>query len=334
MKWFPIFVSGRTFFTFILLACLLITAACNMTGYSDIAEPVNRFTPFGETSSAFFRSYETEEGSTAELFIISDPNGPMGDCALMRAHDNTTRIDTEFQLGTYEFSEDQIDIEFSVGYNYTYKKVSNPAGISGASKQDFSPVRIWKVSWEWNDSGSILLDGHPYWSIQSVLEKILSRQSPEWPIRLTQLLILNTMTTHTRIIGFGGIGMLLYIDKTTRFEGLLSGILDFKVDGLQQIKSEFKYNDHSDLSGIILDGSIISESTMDGNGIMSGGIFFILQGSSDSWSGSLDYSEIVVSQTLPSSGFYTLTLGGESFQIDFSAGNPGSFNFGDFVVAD
>lgn len=309
--------------------------SCNMTGYNDLAEPVNRFGQFGHDASTFMRTRLDEDRPVVNLFTIDDLAEPYGSCSMLEVTVDSAVVQAELRTGTYEKTSGRIDIGFEMRYISKYEERSHPARVTGAVQYELSKNEIYSMNWDYQDSeGIVRLDGKAYESVRILYDRILSGTEADWPDKCLKMILLSTMSAHSRIEGFGGVGMLQYVGKMTCFNGLLFGNFELTSDGLSEVTSKFLYKGHCDMAGIILNGEMLNRSDMNGNGRMDGVVGFEIQGMTRTWSGLLDYSQIEISHTLPCAGVYILTIEDTEYTMDYDYGNPGNFDFTDIVNPD
>jgi hypothetical protein len=308
---------------------------CNLTGYNDLGEPVNQFSQFGEGSWTFMRTYQDETGNGIELLTISSLEYPMGDCTRMTLVANSQEIFTQFTAGSYGLDGNQITLTFDIEYELLTKKNPNPMDVPGTIKRELSPPRSFQYAWEHHEAeGLFMLDDQTFLRMDRVFDRVFDPSEPGRFIRFLKIILLNNLGVVTRIPGFTGIGMLQYIGKSTEFDGLLNGTMTFTVSGLQTITSDYVFREHMDLAGLTINGQFSSRVNLSGSGPMDGRLNFTAMGGSESWSGSVDYSNVYITETLPSAGTYEITIDGESQQVDFSHATPAEFDFFDILAPD
>jgi len=325
----------RFVWRFFLLTILILTASCNMTGYHDLAQPVNRFGQFGIDASSFIRTTKTEHETGVECFTVSDIQASYGSCAWLSVVSDSQVIRAELRTGTYERNEQRIEISFEMQYNNQYSENATPSRNPGAVQYPISKSSPDCFAWDYDSLTNILeFGGHAYLCMDSVYDRVLSQSASDWPDRFIKLYILSTMSAHCRIEGFGGIGMLQYNGKHTLFQGLLDGTLEFCVDGLKQVTTRFIYTDHSDISGFVLNGEMRNISDMSGSGYMEGVVRFHVKSSAGRWQGTVDYSNMTITHTLASSGYYILSIDDGDYLVDYDYGNPDNFDFSELLDPD
>ena len=304
-----------------------------MDGYHDLGEPVNRFTQFGEHASTFMRTVRSDSGPEVELMTFSDLSRSYGNCVSLHAADRGEQIHVRLDLGTYQIFDDQIKLEYVYRYRNAYLYTASPSSMTGATQEEFIKKDFFQ--WERNQTGRIIRIGDAqYLDVERIFDGILSRNAPEWQDQFMKMFILCTMIAHTRIDGFGGIGMLQYIGKTTPFNGLLFGVMEMAVQGLNIITTRFNYLNHSDMASVILNGEIVNQSNLSGTGEMQGGLSFTIRCAQNTWQGFVDYSGIHISETLPNQGNYCLTIDDSTWTMNHNYGNPGHFDLTDVLDPD
>lgn len=319
----------------VLLTVLLSELSCNMNSYHDLGQPVNRFCQFGTDASSFLRTARVENETIIELFTISHAEEQYGSCAWLSVFVDSQAVRADLRTGTYERVKNCIVISYSMHYtNQSYEKPS-PSKTFGAVQHQLSPKLTEEFIWQYDPYDGVLhLNSQSYKCIEFVYDKVLLKSSPNRMEQFIKLYLLCTMSAHCRIEGLGGMGMLQYVGKRTKFNGLLDGILELDIDGLNKLTSRFVYTDHSDVSGITLNGTMKNISDMSGDGTLDGVIDFYIQGTSNIWRGSVDYSKIEIHHTLPSKGYYILSIENDVCFVSYDYGNPGNFDFTDILDPD
>lgn len=332
-------MNTRSFKYKVLLACILaaglVSVSCNLTGYSDLGEPVNRFSQFGEGSLSFMRTYVDAAGNGVELLNISSLETPMGDCARMTLVADSKTILTKFMAGTYALDGDHIRLTFDIEYELLTQKAPITLDLSGTIKRELSPPRNTRYAWTHDKTGGLFtLDDKTYLRMNRVFDRVFNPDEPGRFTRFLKMILLNNLSVLTRIPGFAGIGMLNYIGKSTEFDGLLNGTMTLTSRGFETITSEYLFQEHMDLAGLTINGQFSSSVDLSGSGPMDGQLNFTAVGRTDSWAGSVDYSSVYITETLPSSGTYQVTIDGETQQVDFSHATPAEFDFFDILEPD
>ncbi|NQT27780.1 hypothetical protein HQ585_20655 [candidate division KSB1 bacterium] len=324
----------RSLLLVLLMNLSWLSLSCNLDGYNDLGELVNRFTQLGSNASTYMRTFVMESGPMVELMTFSDLREPYGSCVSMQVTDEGNKIEVVLKLGTFQISDGQIELEYSLRYLNTYVFTSSPSSISGATQDELSPEKHEEALWNHNRAAGIIrMDGKLYKKVDRIFENILSQESSDWPDQFMKIFLLCTMAAHTRIEGFGGIGMLQYINKTTIFNGLLFGEMVFRVEGLTTLTTTFNYTNHSDIACVVLNGDIINKSDLSGTGEMDGGLAFTIDCGENIWEGNVDYSTIRISETLPNAGEYRLTFTGSdsTYTAPYDYGNPDHFDLTDVL---
>lgn len=333
-------------FCHIIILCLFILIAglgavhCDLTGYNDLAEPVNRFRQFGEDSWTFMRTYQDGSDNGVELLTISSLDYPMGDCTRMILLADSQEIFTQFKAGTYTMEGSQITLAFDIEYELLTFKNPNPLAVEGTVKRELSPPQRFQHTWEHREAdGLFMLDDKTYLRMDRVFDRVFDPADTVCFTRFLKIILLNNLSVVTRIPGFTGRDMLQYVNKSTEFDGLLSGNMTFKVTvsgDLQTTTSDYVFREHMDLAGLTINGHFSSQVHLDesASGPMDGRLNFTVEGSSASWSGSVDYSNVHITETLPSAGTYGVTIEGEFQEVGFSHATPAEFDFFDILEPD
>jgi hypothetical protein len=313
------------------IACLIL--ACNMTGYHDLGEPVNRFSQMGYTSVTYMRTFYEDQKEGVELFIMRDEHQFEGSCVSMIVLTDSVHIDVVQKIGHYEIRDGTVRLTFFNEYLNTYEERANPSAVAGAV-QNILDSEILEAPFKiQRNKGIIEIGDHQFQRLDLVFDSVLTDSTAARADRFIKLYLLYTMVGHCRIEGFGGIGMLQYIGKTTRFDALLFGTMEFKVDGVNTITTEFKYIEHSDLTGMVFDGVIRNISGLDGTGTMDGEVNMTVRGDK-TWQASVGYSSVTVRHSVANGGFYRLMIDGQEYEVSYLQGTPGNFDLSDVLPVD
>jgi len=320
----------------ILILCILpiFFLSCNMSGYNDLGELVNQFTQFGENATTYMRTLNLENGSGTECMTF---NGDFqeGQCSWIQVLVDEQEVTVTLQMGSYEISNSKINLSYYKEYTNSYRRKPNPAQAPGAIQRDIVPLLHIEADWNHDEiQGIIQIDNASYIKINILFDQIFSQNAPNWVDQFTKIYLLNTMSAHARIEGFGGGGMFLYMDKKTVFDALRFGTMNFTVTGLLNVNSRFTYKNHGELSGITLNGTMTNQSDLNGNGEMGGTLTFEFHGMQNIWQGTIDYSHLDIKNTLPSSGEYHITIDEATYTSSCDFGNPGNFDLTDILDPD
>jgi hypothetical protein len=304
-----------------------------MTGYHDLGEPVNRFSQMGYNSVTYMRTFYDNQKDGVELFIMSDEHQFEGDCVSMMVLTDSVRIDVLQKIGHFEIRDGTIRLSFFNEYLNTYEERANPSAVAGAVQNSLNSGTLEASFRRQRNTGRIEIGDHRFQRLDLVFNSVMTDSTEDRADRFIKLYLLYTMIGHCRMEGFGGIGMLQYMGKTTRFDALLFGTMEFKVDGVNKITSEFKYVEHSDLTGMVFNGVIRNISSMDGTGTMDGLINVTVRGDK-TWQASVGYSSIAVKHSVANSGFYILIIEGQEYEVSYLYGTPGHFDLSDVLPVD
>jgi hypothetical protein len=301
-----------------------------MTGYHDLGEPVNRFSQMGYTSVTYMRTFYKDQKDGVELFIMSDEHQFEGSCVSMIVLTDSVHIDVVQKIGHYEIRDGTIRLTFFNEYLNTYEERANPSAVAGVVQNSLNSETLESPYQIQRSRGRIEIGDHRFLRLDLVFDSVLSDSTVGRADRFIKLYLLYTMVGHCRMEGFGGIGMLQYMGKTTRFDALLFGTMEFKVEGVNKITSEFKYIEHSDLTGMVFDGVIRNISGMDGTGNMDGCVNVTVRGDK-TWQASVDYGSVTVRHSVTDSGFYRLIIDDEEYEVSYLYGTPGHFDLSDVL---
>jgi hypothetical protein len=180
-------------------------------------------------------------------------------------------------------------------------------------------------------AGTLTYDGNDYTSVAILYDNIMLESNAVRANHFMQMYELTIITCQTKIEGFGGMGMLQYLGRTVALNGIRTGTYDLTAEGTINNTTDFDFKNYSDYQGLTLNDLQRSSSGTSGDGNMSGTVYFTLIGS-QTWTGSVTYDSIELTDTLPSGGVYLIKFfngideqgtGADPLQTT----NPGSFDY-------
>ncbi len=142
---------------------------------------------------------------------------------------------------------------------------------------------------------------------------------------------LTAISSETRILGFNGPAIIQYTTEAG-FNGVLSGDVNISVESLFNPNVTLNYQNFSDFSGFVMDGTQFTKTDLSGNGYVSNTIAFSMTlPSSDGGvpqpviSGVVGYGNadgsqptVLITTGTPTGGSYTLSIdGGASFLVAY-----------------
>jgi hypothetical protein len=187
------------------------------------------------------------------------------------------------------------------------------------------------------DGGILTLTGSPslgsFLSFQTALANLqaTTQDEADCVLRVFQL---SVISSETRILGFNGPAIIQYTNPAT-FNGVLSGDISISVQSLFKPNTTLTYQNFSDFSGFVLDGTQYSQTDLSGDGFISNTVAFQMKrdpgdgGSETVISAQVGYGStdgsppsILLNAGTPSGGSYQLSVdGGTSFLVGFDVLN-------------
>jgi hypothetical protein len=237
--------------------------------------------------------------------------------------------------GTYSATATQIFMQSTLKYVLTNEYSIPVTSRDGAQRFDVDAGATYTTSL---DGGVLTLTGTPalgsFISFGAALANLQATNQAEADC-LMRVFQLTAISSETRILGFNGPAIIQYTNPAT-FNGVLTGTVNIGVQSLFSPNTTLDYQQFSDFSGFVLDGSQYSQTDLSGNGYISSAVGFqmtntptdggapvsviagnVVYGNSDGSPPSI----LLVSGT-PSGGSYQLSVdGGASFLVGFDVVN-------------
>jgi hypothetical protein len=286
-------------FLFLLLPLIILYTSCGEVG--DVGEKVDPAEPMDGESKSYMRTAVSGvapgETNIVEVVTIEDP-GPLGDeIAIMRGSDDGSKFTVTLTRATYTIKGSNITIYLN---------------------------------------GELTYGSHVYKRMDFVYDAIMAEpMGPEDRERdIMRMYELTTISSQVKIKGFGGIGMFDYFNETNRLKGIRSGYYDLIVSGklIGGVTTTFAYAGYSDHAYMTLDGRETSKtgygSADNGDGNMEESVTLTISGESgDTWTVVVDYTDIILDDTLPQ-GTYSVKVGTDDAQdVDAVIFQPGHFDY-------
>jgi hypothetical protein len=320
--------------------------SCDIGGFQDLAEMIDPTTSMGENSYSYMRTRVDGGNNVTEGITCSEPDvSGNGDLAFVSVVDVIAdeKVTISMARASYSLSGTNITLSPYLVYYNEYA-----AGTGNAKQRDdpssfdeiVSAAFIADVSgghtFEGSGTDTLTYDGNDYTSVPTLFDAIMEESDAE--IRATQFMHMyeyTVITSQTKIEGFGGLGMLGYIGRTVSFKGIRVGTFELTSEGTFNNQTSFQFKGYSDYKGLTMEGLQRSNTDRDGNGTMSEEVAFTIQGSADTWTGSVNYNAIVLEGTLPKQGYYLIKFDGiddVGTQVDpLETTNPGEFDYRDII---
>lgn len=205
--------------------------------------------------------------------------------------------------------------EVAASYSFPYQPGLSVAARDGSQRTDFAtpiPLAV-QVTYQPSSAVDITVDGtqHTYTPYPNVVAAV-NLAGPMGTLDTFQLYNLGVFFSQARIPAFGSIGMTRYIAQPGQFLGLTTGDYTVSVASIANPKATISYLQLEDFPGQTFDGSIVSDVNISGSGTMNGVVTFRIVGGTMAspiiYEGSVDYAGISVTNGMPSSGSYALTV--------------------------
>jgi hypothetical protein len=332
-----------------LIISVTAVISCDIGGFQDLAEMIDPNSAIGTNSYSYLRASTDLDGNdvTTAITYSAPDGGGNGEFVLTVVVDDETVVDafkTQVYMvrTTYNLAGGIITHTPYFAYRNTYK-----SGLGNATQSDepdeFDTIvpetylNLLSGPIPFDDTsipGTLSYGGNDYTSFATLHDNVMNESTAEERAKqFMHMYEFTIITSQTKIEGFGGMGMIQYLGRTVSFNGIRTGTFELTSEGTLSNTSDFNYKSYSDYQGLTMQGLQRSSTGTSGDGNMSGTVTFTLQGSSQTWTGSVNYDTIVIEDTLPVSGNYIIKFDGID---DVGTGvdplqttNPGSFDYSD-----
>jgi hypothetical protein len=273
----------------------------------------------------------TPEQTTLIVFASSDGGAPAPFSLTTIARNQSAVILT----GTYFATATAVTMQSTLKYVLTNQYSIPVTSRDGALRYNVDAGATYTRSL---DGGVLTLTGTPplgsFVPFTSALANLqaTTQSEAECLMRVYQL---TAISSETRILGFNGPSIIQYTNPAT-FNGVLQGSVTIGVDSLFNPDTSLAYNQFTDFTGFVFDGTQYTQSDLSGNGYLFNAINFqmssppadggppetviagtVLYGNANGSAPSIT----LVSGT-PSSGSYTVSVdGGGSFLVSYDVVN-------------
>ena len=320
----------------------LIFVSCDIGGFQDLAEMIDPTTPIGENSYSYMRTTTDGDGNNVtELITYNEPDGDgNGELAFISIVDDIAgaKVTVSLARATYNLSGTNITLapyfayynEYSAGLGNA-KQSDDPSDFEQVVSTTFLDDITGAHTFDDSVSDTLTYDDNNYTSIAALYDNIMGKAKDVRAKQFMQMYELTIITSQTKIEGFGGMGMIQYLGRTVALNGIRVGTYNLTSEGTFNNTTDFDFKNYSDYQGLTLNGLQRSQSDRHGDGNMSGTVDFTLVGSSETWTGSVNYDAIVLENTLPTKGYYKIIFDGiddQGTNVDsLQTTNPGSFDY-------
>jgi len=322
-----------------ILITLSILTTCG--SYSDIAEENDPTTPMGENSKTYMRTTTDGSINTVEMVTMQDPVNNRGEIDIVQVDDDTSQMVRNVVMlrSAYEISGGKIILYPLFRYDGDYRQ-KNPQNNLGATREEYS--QGFSTSFDYTDNGgtppTITIDVFTYTSFPHVLQDVIDLGAvQERADRMMLFTDLSMMHSQIKVKGFGGMAMSQYFGPPSKFKGTRVGTFDLTLSGLSYVTSHFDFDNYSDYEGLSHNGRQTSSTGREGDGTMSDTVYFTAIGNSETVQGGVDFSPIVLTGTVSSSGYYRVTVAGVPWDVPHlttNPGNPGGISYLDILTFD
>ncbi len=263
------------------------------------------------------------------LLVFATPDGGLSAPFTLTtiARDQSTII----YAGTYTATATQVTLNSTLKYVLKNQNNLPVTSRDGAMRFDVDAGATYASTL---DGGILTLTGNPplgsFASFPQALANLKATNQAEADC-LLRVYDLTAISSETRILGFNGPAIIQYTTEAG-FNGVLSGDVNISVESLFNPNVTLTYQNYSDFSGFVMDGTQYTHTDLSGNGWVSNTIAFSMtRPSSDGGallpviSGAVGYGNadgspptVLISTGTPTAGSYTLSIdGGASFLVAY-----------------
>jgi hypothetical protein len=237
--------------------------------------------------------------------------------------------------GTYSATASSITMQSSLKYVLNNQYNLPVTSRDGAMRYDVDAGATYGTSL---DGGILTLTGTPplgsFASFTTALANLQATNQDQADC-LMRVYQLTALSSETRILGFNGPAIIQYTNPAT-FNGILAGSVTISVDSLFNPDTTLAYQQYSDFTGFVLDGSQGTQTDLSGNGYLFNAINFQMSSPPPDGgppqtviSGSVLYGNpdgspptIGIIAGTPSSGGYQVSVdGGATFLVGYDVVN-------------
>ena len=338
-----------------VITMLLAILSCDIGGFQDLAEMIDPNSAIGVNSYSYMlATTDTDVNDVTISITYSEPDGSgNGEFVLTVVVDDADDADSAnwqthvyMVRTTYNLAGNTMTHTPYFAYHNTYSaglgnatQSDEPAEFSTIVPDTYLNLASGSVSFDDTSVPGTLAYGElgnedQYTSFATLHDNIMSEATDEERAKQFMHMYEHTIiTSQTKIEGFGGMGMLQYLGRTVAFNGIRAGTFELTSEGTFSNTSDFDYKSYTDYQGLTIQGLQQSSSGTSGDGTMSGTVTFTLEGSTQTWTGSVNYDAIGIEDTLPTTGYYLIkfvSIDDTGTEVDpLETTNPGSFDYSD-----
>ncbi|MGO8970116.1 MAG: hypothetical protein ACLQDQ_11165 [Myxococcaceae bacterium] len=310
-----------------LLSVLLAAAVVGCLGpYQMIGEELDPTVPLGDQPTWI---QATPEQTT--LIVFARPDG--GFSAPFSLTTIASDLSTVILTGTYSSTATEVTLNSTLKYTLDYQYDVSVTSRTGAQRFNVDGGATYTTSL---DGGILTLTGTPalgsFVAFPQALANLQATTQAEANCVL-RVYDLTVISAEARILGFNGPAIIQYTSPAN-FNGVISGFLGISVQSLFNPNVTQVFQNYSDFSGFVLDGTQYTVTDLNGNGYLSDVVNFQMAGvppsdggpTAPGISGQVAYGNaqgsppsILINGGTPSAGSYQLTLdGGSTFLISYA----------------
>ena len=334
----------------ILFVGALIFASCNVGGYQDLGEVIDPTTPIGENSYSYMRTtQDSDSNNVTELITYNEPdgdgNGELVFTVLVDDADDPVPANWKLHVSMiradYKLSGATITLTpYIVYYNKYTEGLTNatqsndPDDFDQIVSQTYLDYVTGDHSFDDSGADTLTYEGNDYTNLSSLFDNIMGKPEEDRAKQFMQMYELTTIASHTKLEGFGGMGMLQYLGRTVTLKGIRAGTYDLTSEGTLSNTTDYDYKNYTDYQCLTIHGLQRTDSGISGDGSMSGTVTFTLVAGA-TYTGSVTYDTIVLENTLPKGGAYRIKFDeiDDGTDVDpLQTTNPGSYDYTDIFT--
>ena len=304
-----------------------LTAAC-LGPYQIIGQELDPTVSLGDQPTWI---QATPQQTTLIVFAATDGGGSAPFTLTTIAPDQSAVTYT----GTYYATATTVTLQSTLKYVLTNQYDIPVTSRNGSQRFDVDAGATYVTSL---DGGILTLTGTPslgsFASFGTALGSLQATNQSQAEC-LMRVFELSVLSSEVRILGFNGPSIIQYTTPAT-FNGVLIGDVTIGVESLFTPNTTLAYQQFSDFTGFVLDGSQYSQTDLSGNGYISSALGFQMTNvppdggpAQTVIAGSVSYGNadgsppsILLNAGTPSGGSYQLVVdGGASFLVPYTVIN-------------
>jgi hypothetical protein len=180
--------------------------------------------------------------------------------------------------GTYSATATTITMQSTLKYVLANQYNIKVTSRDGAQRFNVDAGATYTTN---RDGGVLTLTGTPalgsFVSFTSALANLQATNQDQADC-LLRVFQLSVISSEARILGFNGPSIIQYTTPAT-FNGVLEGSVNIGVESLFAPNTTLAYQQFSDFTGFVIDGSQYSQTDLQGNGYISSAVSFQMNGS-------------------------------------------------------